>query len=893
MPEASSETLVFEPTDIFDFEFGLQPQPQSPRHDEDAPPTSSASAVFTNNDVSNSTAALHLEGEGLPRPIAPRMPTPPPDFEPDENWEDEMAVMEMEREFAELQDGPSGRDDENDEQAQLTISGKEKDKETAGDEFFSTGIFDFDAPVASSSRVTLTPPLDIPSIPLRQLPKENEPQSGLVKPTRPCTLPSLMAATADGEMVTFQRRWKPQAISPLELQQRGGKGNAGQLLSVPLHKLLDQVNELKSREKALKLQRQIDEELKGQANKIQMETTMWVDKYRPKKFTDLLGEDRVHREVMSWLKEWDKCVFKRQQPQAKKRPFDASDSKPFAEDPLGRPHERVLLLSGPPGYGKTTLASVVARHAGYRILEINASDDRSYQTVQSRIRNAIDAGTSLGAEGKPTCVVIDEVDGAGGGENGFIKALIKLIQDVPARKKSNVPAKPLRRPIICICNDVYAPALRPLRSHARIIRFRKPQAQSLVVRLRDICKREGLQSDTRSLNTLVEMTSGDVRSCLNTLQFIKSRSVVVTEEAIRATSLGLKDTSTTLQTAWNALFIPLAAKKRRAQGSIDDTRYLSRIISIINSCGEYDKLLLGAFEHYPNLKPLDGTMKNLTKVHEWLAFSDRLQARVTSEQEWELLGYMPWGVGAWYPHLASQANSSKPTEYPKIDYEAYQTRVSNEEVATAFKNVLPPILRSMFTTSTTLTELIPFLMRIISPPLKPVNANIVKPAENAVLERLVELMIPLGLTFYKEKAENGQPMMRLEPAIDVFVHYDGKRAEDILASRFMIRQLISQAMDAQLARKRGEAGTEAVDTGVDGFAKAYGLTGNVAKKPEEKALLPVTDFFGRTVAVIEEEVTADGARPQAPSKKKFRPIYKFNEGSLSAVRRSVKMSALM
>lgn len=232
MPEASSETLVFEPTDIFDFEFGLQPQPQSPRHDEDAPPTSSASAVFTNNDVSNSTSTLLMGGEGLSRPIAPRMPTPPPDFEPDENWEDEMAVMEMEREFAELQDEPLGRDDENDEQAQSTISGKEKDKETAGDEFFSTGIFDFDAPVAScrscsvspkacscslgvASRVTLTPPLDIPSIPLHRLPKENEPQSGLVKPTRPCTLPSLMAATADGEMVTFQRRWKPQAISPL------------------------------------------------------------------------------------------------------------------------------------------------------------------------------------------------------------------------------------------------------------------------------------------------------------------------------------------------------------------------------------------------------------------------------------------------------------------------------------------------------------------------------------------------------------------------------------------------------------------------------------------------------------------------------------------------------
>lgn len=40
---------------------------------------------------------------------------------------------------------------------------------------------------------------------------------------------------------------------------------------------------------------------------------LWVDRYRPKRFTDLLGDDRVHREVMSWFKEWEFCVFGRRQ----------------------------------------------------------------------------------------------------------------------------------------------------------------------------------------------------------------------------------------------------------------------------------------------------------------------------------------------------------------------------------------------------------------------------------------------------------------------------------------------------------------------------------------------------------------------------------------------------
>lgn len=62
------------------------------------------------------------------------------------------------------------------------------------------------------------------------------------------------------------------------------------------------------------------------------------------------------------------------------------------------------------------------------MLEINASDDRNAATVSTRIKNAIDAGSGLGDAGKPTCVVVDEIDGATGGdqvsglpsEDGFV-----------------------------------------------------------------------------------------------------------------------------------------------------------------------------------------------------------------------------------------------------------------------------------------------------------------------------------------------------------------------------------------------------------------------------------------------------------------------------------------
>ena len=42
------------------------------------------------------------------------------------------------------------------------------------------------------------------------------------------------------------------------------------------------------------------------------------------------------------------------------------------------------------------------------------------------------------------------------------------------KKKTKKAAQPLCRPIIAVCNDMYAPALRPLRGVAKIVQFKKP-----------------------------------------------------------------------------------------------------------------------------------------------------------------------------------------------------------------------------------------------------------------------------------------------------------------------------------------------------------------------------------------------------------------------------------
>lgn len=73
-----------------------------------------------------------------------------------------------------------------------------------------------------------------------------------------------------------------------------------------------------------------------------------------------------------------------------------------------------MLLCGKPGLGKTTLAHVVAQHAGYNIIEMNASDERTAAFFKSKIEDSLTMKPLLGSKNgsRPNCLVIDEIDGA-------------------------------------------------------------------------------------------------------------------------------------------------------------------------------------------------------------------------------------------------------------------------------------------------------------------------------------------------------------------------------------------------------------------------------------------------------------------------------------------------
>ncbi|RMX48371.1 hypothetical protein pdam_00016308 [Pocillopora damicornis] len=788
----------------------------------------------------------------------------------------------------------------------------------------------------------------------------------------PMSCESVSITRTDGQRlylsIRHEREEKSDGLESKGLKKklfRRGTGNLLQLLSVPFSVLRESVEEERRRrtiEESEKLteslQRMLDD---GNSNIEEVELkepsrhdnhhsipqhSLWVEKYTPRFFTELLSDDAINRTLLKWLKLWDKTVFgKGQDKKVKVKADQATKQKTFNStknnkkqqftgiqdeadwnqvDASGRPVHKVALLCGPPGLGKTTLSHVIARHAGYNVVEMNASDDRSPEIFRNTLEASTQMKSVLGGNEKPNCLVIDEIDGAPAPAINVLLSVVKQKNsdtDPSQKGRKKKKSGPLSRPIICICNDQYAPALRQLRQVAFVVTFPPTIPSRLATRLLEISRQESVNTDMTTLTSLCEKTDNDIRSCLNTLQFIQKRHGQVGIQHVQATDIGLKDSHRSLFSIWQEIFqLPKPKRRRFAdiadienhknladnrgmplggfQGNMSSvgeqrgmTSLASRFHTVLHSAmsnGQYDKVTQGLFENYLQVKFKDPSFEVVVCGTEWLEFSDFIEQAVIGRQSYILQGYSPFISVAFHLFCTSQSHSK--LSYPSSQYESHLKETKTKNLVNAIKNESSPHIRKNISLRIACLDLLPFMLEVITPTLRPKKQ----------LAELIDTMIAYNVTFHQERNFDGQYTYVLDPNVEEAVKFPGLPRHRQLT--YAIKQLIAREIELEKMRRAERAFKSRADERYSppiNTSDSKKLEQEKLKKPVVVLSLdtskakpletkPVLDFFGRPVKVKPKD-TGDKTSSQSARSQPSLIWFRFNEGYSNAVRKSVKV----
>jgi DNA polymerase III delta prime subunit len=207
--------------------------------------------------------------------------------------------------------------------------------------------------------------------------------------------------------------------------------------------------------------------------------SLWVEKYRPTKLDDYVGNENLKAKVKGYIESGD------------------------------IPH---LLFFGKAGTGKTTLAKLIVKNIECDVMIINASDENNVDTVRNKVKNF-----ASGVGFKPYKVIIlDEFDYMTPNAQALLRNLMETF------------SKHCR--FILTCNYIEKIIL-PIQSRFQSFQIVPPTKKDVAVQIASILKKEDIQFNPADLVPIVDGYYPDIRKIINTTQLACVNSVLKTESA--------------------------------------------------------------------------------------------------------------------------------------------------------------------------------------------------------------------------------------------------------------------------------------------------------------------------------------------------------------------------
>ncbi|XP_026845381.1 replication factor C subunit 1 [Drosophila persimilis] len=343
----------------------------------------------------------------------------------------------------------------------------------------------------------------------------------------------------------------------------------------------------------------------------------WVDKHKPTNIKEIVGQAGAASNVtklMNWLSKWYVSH------DGKKK---AQRPNPWAKNDDGSFY-KAALLSGPPGIGKTTTATLVVKELGFDAVEFNASDTRSKRLLKDEVSTLLGNKSLYGyvngqsqAVSKKHVLIMDEVDGMAGNEDrGGMQELIALIKD------SSVP-------IICMCNDRNHPKIRSLVNYCFDLRFQRPRLEQIKGKIMSICFKEKVKISPAKVEEIIAATNNDIRQSINHISLMSAGEDIPTQSQAK---VELKTASKDLKLGpWEVVRKVFTAEEHKRMSFADKCDLFFH---------DYSLAPLFVQQNYLQVTP-QGNKKDIqgkvAATADALSIGDMIDKRIRANSAWSLL----------------------------------------------------------------------------------------------------------------------------------------------------------------------------------------------------------------------------------------------------------------